>query len=132
MPILTIIVISSTVLKTVVHIKVCDGIIMSLPTSVFFQKDFLLLIVWGTPKKRRIFYFFFGVVFFIYVFSDYMFFPFDYLYPQELECLQDHLDELLVDCREVVGNLTELESEVGENYNAAPMGHKVGTNALSP
>ncbi|XP_041917694.1 Golgi apparatus protein 1b isoform X1 [Alosa sapidissima] len=30
---------------------------------------------------------------------------------QELECLQDHLEDLLVECREVVGNLTELESE---------------------
>lgn len=30
---------------------------------------------------------------------------------QELECLQDHLEDLLVVCREVVGNLTELESE---------------------
>ncbi|XP_069757261.1 Golgi apparatus protein 1 isoform X2 [Narcine bancroftii] len=30
---------------------------------------------------------------------------------QELECLQDHLDDLAVDCREIVGNLTELESE---------------------
>lgn len=31
---------------------------------------------------------------------------------QELECLQDHLEDLVPDCREVVGNLTELESEV--------------------
>lgn len=31
---------------------------------------------------------------------------------QELECLQDHLEDLVSDCREVVGNLTELESEV--------------------
>lgn len=31
---------------------------------------------------------------------------------QELECLQDHLEDLAADCREVVGNLTELESEV--------------------
>lgn len=31
---------------------------------------------------------------------------------QELGCLQDHLEDLLPDCREVVGNLTELESEV--------------------
>ncbi|XP_059848581.1 Golgi apparatus protein 1 isoform X1 [Hypanus sabinus] len=30
---------------------------------------------------------------------------------QELECLQDHLDDLAADCREIVGNLTELESE---------------------
>nr|XP_061812605.1 Golgi apparatus protein 1-like [Nerophis lumbriciformis] len=30
---------------------------------------------------------------------------------QELECLQDHLDDLVPDCRNVVGNLTELESE---------------------
>ncbi|XP_066493030.1 Golgi apparatus protein 1 [Tiliqua scincoides] len=30
---------------------------------------------------------------------------------QELECLQDHLDDLVAECREVVGNLTELESE---------------------
>uniref|UniRef100_A0A8D2NTW5 Golgi apparatus protein 1 n=1 Tax=Zosterops lateralis melanops TaxID=1220523 RepID=A0A8D2NTW5_ZOSLA len=30
---------------------------------------------------------------------------------QELECLQDHLDDLVSDCRDVVGNLTELESE---------------------
>ncbi|KTF94187.1 hypothetical protein cypCar_00028777, partial [Cyprinus carpio] len=30
---------------------------------------------------------------------------------QELECLQDHLDDLVPLCREVVGNLTELESE---------------------
>lgn len=31
---------------------------------------------------------------------------------QELDCLQDHLEDLVADCREVVGNLTELESEV--------------------
>lgn len=31
---------------------------------------------------------------------------------QELECLQDHLDDLVSMCRDVVGNLTELESEV--------------------
>ena len=31
---------------------------------------------------------------------------------QELECLQDHLEDLMPACREVVGNLTELESEV--------------------
>lgn len=31
---------------------------------------------------------------------------------QELECLQDHLEDLVPACREVVGNLTELESEV--------------------
>ncbi|XP_059927619.1 Golgi apparatus protein 1-like isoform X1 [Gadus macrocephalus] len=30
---------------------------------------------------------------------------------QELECLQDHLEDLMPACREVVGNLTELESE---------------------
>uniref|UniRef100_A0A8D3A2M4 Golgi apparatus protein 1 n=1 Tax=Scophthalmus maximus TaxID=52904 RepID=A0A8D3A2M4_SCOMX len=30
---------------------------------------------------------------------------------QELECLQDHLEDLVSVCREVVGNLTELESE---------------------
>ncbi|XP_062861293.1 Golgi apparatus protein 1b [Trichomycterus rosablanca] len=30
---------------------------------------------------------------------------------QELECLQDHLENLMADCRDVVGNLTELESE---------------------
>ncbi|KAH0619456.1 hypothetical protein JD844_000099 [Phrynosoma platyrhinos] len=30
---------------------------------------------------------------------------------QELECLQDHLDDLAIDCRDIVGNLTELESE---------------------
>uniref|UniRef100_A0A8C6TWN5 Golgi apparatus protein 1 n=1 Tax=Neogobius melanostomus TaxID=47308 RepID=A0A8C6TWN5_9GOBI len=30
---------------------------------------------------------------------------------QELECLQDHLEDLVMDCRDVVGNLTELESE---------------------
>ncbi|XP_065147379.1 Golgi apparatus protein 1 isoform X1 [Paramisgurnus dabryanus] len=30
---------------------------------------------------------------------------------QELECLQDHLDDLVSTCRDVVGNLTELESE---------------------
>uniref|UniRef100_A0A8C0WBZ0 Golgi apparatus protein 1 n=1 Tax=Castor canadensis TaxID=51338 RepID=A0A8C0WBZ0_CASCN len=29
----------------------------------------------------------------------------------ELECLQDHLDDLAVECRDIVGNLTELESE---------------------
>lgn len=79
----------------------------------------------GNSQEEEDFLFFFWCCFFYLFFSDYMFFPFDYLYPQELECLQDHLDELLVDCREVVGNLTELESEVGENYNAAPMGHKV-------
>ncbi|XP_037538997.1 uncharacterized protein LOC119415898 [Nematolebias whitei] len=31
---------------------------------------------------------------------------------QELECLQDHLEDLVPDCREVVSNMTELESEV--------------------
>uniref|UniRef100_A0A8C6VQR3 Golgi apparatus protein 1 n=1 Tax=Nothobranchius furzeri TaxID=105023 RepID=A0A8C6VQR3_NOTFU len=31
---------------------------------------------------------------------------------QELECLQDRLEDLVSDCRDVVGNLTELESEV--------------------
>uniref|UniRef100_A0A8C5D7J1 Golgi apparatus protein 1 n=1 Tax=Gadus morhua TaxID=8049 RepID=A0A8C5D7J1_GADMO len=31
---------------------------------------------------------------------------------QELECLQDHLEDLMPACREVVGNLTELESEL--------------------
>ncbi|XP_061594181.1 Golgi apparatus protein 1-like isoform X1 [Cololabis saira] len=30
---------------------------------------------------------------------------------QDLECLQDHLEDLVSTCREVVGNLTELESE---------------------
>ncbi|KAK7122114.1 hypothetical protein R3I93_023051 [Phoxinus phoxinus] len=30
---------------------------------------------------------------------------------QELECLQDHLEDLVPECRDVVGNLTELESE---------------------
>ncbi|XP_060893041.1 Golgi apparatus protein 1-like isoform X1 [Labrus mixtus] len=30
---------------------------------------------------------------------------------QELECLQDHLEDLVSDCRDVVGNLTEMESE---------------------
>ncbi|KAM9817200.1 Golgi apparatus protein 1-like [Neosynchiropus ocellatus] len=30
---------------------------------------------------------------------------------QELECLQEHLEDLVSACREVVGNLTELESE---------------------
>ncbi|KAM9480784.1 Golgi apparatus protein 1b isoform 2-T2 [Clarias gariepinus] len=30
---------------------------------------------------------------------------------QELECLQDHLDDLMADCKDMVGNLTELESE---------------------
>uniref|UniRef100_A0A803SML0 Golgi apparatus protein 1 n=1 Tax=Anolis carolinensis TaxID=28377 RepID=A0A803SML0_ANOCA len=30
---------------------------------------------------------------------------------QELECLQDHLDDLVAECRDIVGNLTELESE---------------------
>uniref|UniRef100_A0A8C7JJY0 Golgi apparatus protein 1 n=1 Tax=Oncorhynchus kisutch TaxID=8019 RepID=A0A8C7JJY0_ONCKI len=30
---------------------------------------------------------------------------------QELECLQDHLEELVSECRDVVGNLTELASE---------------------
>ncbi|TRY85806.1 hypothetical protein DNTS_011855 [Danionella cerebrum] len=32
---------------------------------------------------------------------------------QELECLQDHLEDLASSCRDVVGNLTELESEGG-------------------
>lgn len=31
---------------------------------------------------------------------------------QELECLQDRLEQLVPDCREMVANLTELESEV--------------------
>lgn len=35
---------------------------------------------------------------------------------QELECLQDHLDDLGSDCRDVVGNLTELESEVRNTF----------------
>uniref|UniRef100_A0A669ER34 Golgi apparatus protein 1 n=1 Tax=Oreochromis niloticus TaxID=8128 RepID=A0A669ER34_ORENI len=30
---------------------------------------------------------------------------------QELECLQDHLEDLVSGCKDVVGNLTELESE---------------------
>ncbi|KAF4091873.1 hypothetical protein AMELA_G00041450 [Ameiurus melas] len=30
---------------------------------------------------------------------------------QELECLQEHLEDLMTDCKDVVGNLTELESE---------------------
>lgn len=60
--------------------------------------------MWGTPKK--------WVIFFLIIC---LFFSSDYVYPQELECLQDHLEDLLVDCREVVGNLTELESEVGGN-----------------
>ncbi|CAB1331547.1 unnamed protein product, partial [Coregonus sp. 'balchen'] len=30
---------------------------------------------------------------------------------QELECLQDHLEDLVSECRDVVGNLTELASE---------------------
>ncbi|XP_048015569.1 Golgi apparatus protein 1 isoform X1 [Megalobrama amblycephala] len=30
---------------------------------------------------------------------------------QELDCLQDHLEDLVPNCRDVVGNLTELESE---------------------
>ncbi|TSL75299.1 Golgi apparatus protein 1 [Bagarius yarrelli] len=30
---------------------------------------------------------------------------------QELECLQEHLEDLIADCKDVVGNLTELESE---------------------
>ncbi|XP_039618340.1 Golgi apparatus protein 1 [Polypterus senegalus] len=30
---------------------------------------------------------------------------------QELECLQDHMEDLIISCREIVGNLTELESE---------------------
>ncbi|XP_064414423.1 Golgi apparatus protein 1 [Latimeria chalumnae] len=30
---------------------------------------------------------------------------------QELECLQDHLENLVLECRDIVGNLTELESE---------------------
>lgn len=34
---------------------------------------------------------------------------------QELECLQDHLDDLAVECRDIVGNLTELESEVSSS-----------------
>lgn len=38
---------------------------------------------------------------------------------QELECLQDHLEDLVSDCREVVGNLTELESEVTTTAPAA-------------
>lgn len=44
-----------------------------------------------------------------------MLLPFKYLpycCVQELECLQDHLEDLVSACREVVGNLTELESEV--------------------
>uniref|UniRef100_A0A8C7QWY3 Golgi apparatus protein 1 n=1 Tax=Oncorhynchus mykiss TaxID=8022 RepID=A0A8C7QWY3_ONCMY len=30
---------------------------------------------------------------------------------QELDCLQDHLEDLVSECKDVVGNLTELESE---------------------
>lgn len=33
---------------------------------------------------------------------------------QELECLQDHLEDLVSGCKDVVGNLTELESEVSK------------------
>lgn len=38
---------------------------------------------------------------------------------QELECLQDHLEDLVSDCRDVVGNLTELESEVNDSPASA-------------
>lgn len=31
---------------------------------------------------------------------------------QELDCLQEHLEDLVSACRDVMGNLTELESEV--------------------
>lgn len=37
---------------------------------------------------------------------------------QELECLQDHLEDLVSACRDVVGNLTELESEVVDESNS--------------
>ena len=39
---------------------------------------------------------------------------------QELECLQDHLEDLMPACREVVGNLTELESEVFAHRGLLP------------
>uniref|UniRef100_A0A7N6BER9 Golgi apparatus protein 1 n=1 Tax=Anabas testudineus TaxID=64144 RepID=A0A7N6BER9_ANATE len=39
---------------------------------------------------------------------------------QELECLQDHLEDLMSECREMVGNLTELESEVPATPAADP------------
>lgn len=35
---------------------------------------------------------------------------------QELDCLQDHLEDLVSECKDVVGNLTELESEVRKEY----------------
>lgn len=39
---------------------------------------------------------------------------------QELECLQDHLENLVAGCRDVVGNLTALESEVGLKARSSP------------
>uniref|UniRef100_A0A803VH64 Golgi apparatus protein 1 n=1 Tax=Ficedula albicollis TaxID=59894 RepID=A0A803VH64_FICAL len=45
---------------------------------------------------------------------------------QELECLQDHLDDLVSDCRDIVGNLTELESEVSGFQAEVLLGRGVG------
>lgn len=52
---------------------------------------------------------------------------------QELECLQDHLDDLAVECRDIVGNLTELESEVSDLW-LRDYGHPVRglSSFLSP
>ena len=69
----------------------------------FSDEIFVCLIVWAIPKKR--------------VISNYL--AFCSCVPQELECLQDHLEDLIVECREIVGNLTELESEVGKSQHCS-------------
>ncbi|KAK2085442.1 glycogenin glucosyltransferase glg1 [Saguinus oedipus] len=47
----------------------------------------------------------------------------------ELECLQDHLDDLVVECRDIVGNLTELESEQSGVYRSLKEGVLTGASA---
>lgn len=37
-----------------------------------------------------------------------------YYDPQEIQCLQEHLDNLEVECQEVIGNFTEDEDEMPE------------------
>lgn len=49
---------------------------------------------------------------------------------QELECLQDHLEDLVSACRDVVGNLTELESEVREEKRIT--NHRYTNLSLEP
>lgn len=48
---------------------------------------------------------------------------------QELECLQDHLEDLISECRDVVGNLTELESQVLTATSTTPSHNAVAGSA---